>query len=46
MAEIKTNENISEVLDQDPMDDVSRVTSKAHDVTKSRRFIFDPTTMT
>ena len=46
MAEIKTDENASKVLDQDPTDGVSRITSKARDVAKSRAFIFDLTAMT
>ena len=45
MAKIKTDENASKALDQDPTDGVSRVTSKAHDVVKSRASISDPTSM-
>ena len=43
-AEIKIDENASETLDQDPKDVVSHVTSKAHNVVKSRGSISDPTT--
>ena len=35
MVEIKTDENASEASDQDPIDGVSSVTSKARDVVKS-----------
>ena len=46
MAEMKTDENTSEALDQDPTDGISHVTSKALDLTKSQRSISDPTAMT
>ena len=46
MAEIKTDENAFKALDQDPTDDISRVTSKAREVAKSWRSISDPTTTT
>ena len=46
MTEIKTDENASEALDQDPTDNISRVTSKARDVAKSRLSISNPTAMT
>ena len=35
MAEIKTEKNTSEASDQDPMNGISGITSKAHDVVKS-----------
>ena len=43
MAESKTNKNVSEASDQDPTNGVSGVTSKACNVTKSRRSIYDQT---
>ena len=41
-SEIKTDENTSEVLDQDQTDGIPSVTSKMRDVASSRRFISDP----
>ena len=35
MAQIKTDENVSEALGQDPTDGVSSVTSKVRDMAKS-----------
>ena len=46
MVEIKTNENPSGALDQDQMDGVSTVTSKARGVASYRRSISNPTIMT
>ena len=46
MAEIKTDENTSESLDQDPTDSVSNVTSKERDMANSWPSISDPTAMT
>ena len=46
MVEIKSDENASEALDQDLVDGVSSVTSKAHDVAKSQQFICDLTVTT
>ena len=43
MAEIKTDENVFGAYDQDHTDDVSSITSKAHDVVRSRRSILDRT---
>ena len=45
-TEIKTDKNTCETLDQDLMDGVSCVTSKARDVAKSRQSISDLMTMT
>ena len=46
MDEIKIGENAFEASDQDPTDGASSVTSKVHDMEKSRRPIFDPTATT
>ena len=46
MAKIKTDENASEALDQDPTDDVSRIISQASDVAKSWWSITNPTVTT
>ena len=43
MVEIKTERNASTASDQDQTNDVSSVTSKAHDVVRSRRSILDQT---
>ena len=43
---IKIDENASKALGQHPTNDVSRVTSKERNVTKSQRSISDPTAMT
>ena len=40
-VEVKTNENASGASNQDQTDDVSSVTSKARDVTRSRCSIMD-----
>ena len=39
MAKIKTNENATEASDQEPTAGVSSITSKAHNVARSRRSI-------
>ena len=41
MAEIKTDKNAFRASDQDKMDVVSGVTSKVHDVARSRCSILD-----
>ena len=46
MAKISTDENASDASNEDPMASVLGVTSKARDVAKSRRSIYDPMAMT
>ena len=46
MTKIKTDENTSEMSDQDPTAGVSRVIYNARDVALSRQSIEDPTTTT
>ena len=46
MAKIKTDENAAGASNQEPTAGVSGITSKARNVVKSRRSIYNPMAMT